>query len=139
MAGVRVGGAIDSARPTSRTSSTPFSLRACFELRQSGLVPRAVATTSLPVSRVRHPAPRAEVVEPLAPFHAEPRFQRIRRIVQAGVDDAAVVRARFHAGPPVAIEDGDIAVVAGRGRGGRKPHHPAADTRTSSTSMSVIA
>ena len=38
------------------------------------------------------------------------------------MNNAAVVRARFHTGTPVPIEDGDIAVVASRCRGGRETH-----------------
>ena len=56
---------------------------------------------------VRHAVARAELVQPIAPLHAQPRLERSLRIVDARVDHAAVVRARLHAGPRVPLEYAD--------------------------------
>ena len=59
----------------------------------------------LSAARVRHIVLRAELVQEPAAFDAQPRLQRSRRIVQAGVDHTAVVRARFEAGARMPLED----------------------------------
>ena len=57
------------------------------------------ATMSLPQRTCGTPNCAAERVQPLAPFMTEPRLQRSRRMVQAGVNDAAVVRRRLLSRP----------------------------------------
>ena len=56
-------------------------------------------------ARVRDAVARAEFVQEPAAFDAQTRLQRPRRIVEAGVDHAAVVRARFEAGARMPLED----------------------------------
>ena len=56
---------------------------------------------------VRHAVPCAELVERVPAFHGEPGLQRPGGIINAGVDDAAVVGARVEARPPVPLEDAD--------------------------------
>ncbi len=54
----------------------------------------------LAAAHVRHAVLPAERIQARAALVAEPRLQRIRRMVQAGMNHAAVVRGRFLPGPP---------------------------------------
>jgi hypothetical protein len=58
---------------------------------------------------------RAELVEAPGPLDAQLRFQRSLRIVDPGMDDAAVVRTRLHPGARTPFEDHD-----GASRGGER-------------------
>jgi hypothetical protein len=73
------------------------------------------------------PAFAAVVIEALPAFHAETRLQRSGRIVDPGMDDAAVVRARFRAEARVKVEEGDEAIVARASERARKTGDTAAD------------
>jgi hypothetical protein len=68
---------------------------------------RRCSDDELAASRVRDVVCGAEGVEQVAPLDAEPRLQRAGWIVEAGVDDAAVVRAGGPADFAVAFEQAD--------------------------------
>src|SRR4029079_14898110 len=68
---------------------------------------------------MRHAVLRAELVEAPAAVHAQARLERAGRVVHAGVDDAAVVRAGVLAWPRVPLEQHDrAAALRDRARGG---------------------
>ena len=71
-----------------------------------------VRDDQLPAARVRDAVARAEVVQQAASFDAQPCLERSGRVVDAGVNDAAVVRARVLPGPGMAFEHADRAVPA---------------------------
>src|SRR5262249_22638676 len=66
-----------------------------------------VRDDQLAALRVRHLVALAELVEQMTSFDAEPRLQRAGGIVDAGVDDAAVVGAGVLSPPRMALEDAD--------------------------------
>ena len=66
------------------------------------------------------------------------RLQRAGRIVDAGVDDAAVVRARVEARPRMPFEHARRAAARGDGRADASPVTPAPMTATSIRSTSMM-
>ena len=81
------------------------------------VVARPARRSSLPHAHVRHVVLRGRTrYSRSRPFDAEPRLQRIRRIVQAGVNHAAVVRRRLLARPRVPLDHADRARRAARAR-----------------------
>ena len=76
---------------------------------------------------VRNVVRCAERVEPLGAFDAELRFQRSGRVVDAGVDDAAVVRGGFQAEARVAFGDGNTEAGGCEFGGGGQAGDAAAD------------
>ncbi len=70
---------------------------------------------------------RTERVEPRGTLDTELRLERPRRVVQARVDDPAVVRTCFHSGPVPAFEEADRASGRRKLRGGRESRYPRAD------------
>src|SRR5262249_56311663 len=77
-----------------------------FELVNLALV---VRDDELAGAHVRNAVLRAELVQVVTAFDAEARLERARRMIQTGVNDAAVVRAGVLAGARVALEDDDRA------------------------------
>ena len=72
---------------------------------------------------MRHAVTRAELVHQIAAFDAQPGLQRAGRIVDAGMDDAAVMRAGVHARAGVPLEDTHRRAGRGnRARGGEAGH-----------------
>ena len=70
--------------------------------------------------------PFAELVHQALAFDAELRLQRPRRIVNPGMNDAAVVRARVETGPGVPLEETDGLPGGGELRRAREAHDPGA-------------
>ena len=116
-------GAVDDLETRRRRSPC----RAAAALRARG--PRArrarrSACRTARAARVR----RAELVHQLAAFDAQPRLQRAGRIVDAGVDHAAVVRAGVHARARMPLEHADRSAASPRcARADARPVTPAAD------------
>ena len=77
--------------------------------------------------RVRDVVLGAERVETVASFDAELRLEGARRIVDPGMDDAAVVGAGFHPRPGMALEDAHAAAPGAELRGDREPDDTSAD------------
>jgi hypothetical protein len=67
----------------------------------------------LPRAPVGEDADGAEVVEEALAFHAQPRLEGSRGVVDPGVDDLAVAAARFLADSGVPLDDADVAARAG--------------------------
>jgi len=70
-----------------------------------------------------------EFVGQLIAAEAMTSFQRARRIVQAGVDDATIARARAHADFGERFQDEDVAPAAGESAGDGATHDAAANDR----------
>ena len=80
----------------------------------------------LATSIVRHVVGLAKPVQPLGSLDAQARLERIRGIVDAGVDDAAVVRRRFLTETWMAFGDGNGEASRGQfGGGGESGDTPA--------------
>src|SRR6185295_1967472 len=69
----------------------------------------------------------AERVQPRRAFDAQRCLQRGCRIVDAGVDDAAVVGARLHAQARLTLDDADAPSACRELTGGGEPGDAAAD------------
>jgi hypothetical protein len=69
----------------------------------------------------------AEPVQPLGPLDAQPRLERARGIVDAGVNDAAVVGAGFHPRTGMLLDVADGKTDGRQFRGRRKARDSAAD------------
>ena len=100
-----------SRRTPRSTFSRPAPLAAALAASASSAASSSpgAATINLPHRTCGTSCSRAECVQPLAPLDAQPRLQRVGRIVEAGVDHAAVVRGRRLARPRVPLEDADRA------------------------------
>ena len=70
---------------------------------------------------------RAELVQQAPTLDAQPRFQRTGGIVEAGVNHAAVVRARFEARPSVPLDQAHGVSTHRDGASGGEPGHAGAD------------
>jgi hypothetical protein len=81
----------------------------------------------LAAADVRHPRRFAERVEPASALDRQPRLERPGRVVEPGVDHAAVVRGRLEPRARVALEDRHRETTPGHGQAGRQPHEAAAD------------
>jgi hypothetical protein len=104
------------ARSTISRPATPLQR---LELVHLVLV---VGDDQLPRTHVRYAVTRAEGVHQVAPLHAQARLERAGGIVDARVNDAAVVGAGVHAWTRVALEQADRRAGggdrAGRGQAG---------------------
>ena len=78
---------------------------------------RPAAGDQLAAARVRHAVPGAEPIERVAPLDAQAGLERAVRVVDAGVDHAAVVGARLHSGPRLPLQHAGGAPAAGGGAG----------------------
>ena len=76
---------------------------------------------------MRHTVRGAELVEHPRAFDTVLRLQRAGRIVDARMNDLAVVRARTHAGPRLLLEDAHATATAGDGKRRGQSHYAAAD------------
>ena len=94
-------------RPRSARSLTPFAQPDREQLLERRHLRRVGGDDQLAGPRVRNVVLRAERVQPIAPLDAQPRLQRSGRIVDAGVNDAAVVGARLHPRAGMALEEAD--------------------------------
>src|SRR4051812_9858341 len=94
--------AIDEREPLDAILPT-FPLEP-FERRAFVLV---TCHDQLAATDVRHLILGAELIQLTASFHAKPGLERTSRVIEAGVDHAAVVRARVEAGPGMAFEEAD--------------------------------
>src|SRR5712672_1613239 len=83
-----------SSGPMRRRFSTPLSSPFFFRARRAGSSWASAATTSVPVGDV---VLGAEIVHQAIAFDAERGFEGIFRVVDAGVDYAAVAGAGGHA------------------------------------------
>ena len=95
-------------------------------LELSGVAGRGRGDDQLAGANVGHVVARAEFVHQAPAFDTELRFQRAGRIVDAGMNDAAVVGAGVQARLAVAFEEADRAALLGNLRGAREAH----DSRT---------
>jgi len=86
-----------------------------------------VGQDELSAALVRDSFTCAEVIQTRCAFDAQPRLQRSLGIVDAGVDYAAVVRARVHAGARVALENRHAAARLCQFRCDGQPDHARAD------------
>ena len=117
-----------NARSTISRPSTPLSTPRRCSASSCGISSLVVRDDQLAAARVRHAVRGAELVEQPPAFDAEPRLQRAGRIVDAGVDHAAVVRAGVQARARVPLEDADrLAARRERPRGGQAGHAGADD------------
>ena len=96
------------------------------------------ATISLPLRDMGHAVPLAELVHQSLAFDAEPRLQRAGRIVDAGVDHAAVMRARVEPGPGVPFEHADGPARAAISAAQARPTTPAPMTTASTSELDTI-
>ena len=76
---------------------------------------------------MRDVVPFAERIETIASLHAQLRLEASGRIVDPGVDDAAVVGAGLHPRPGMALEDADARAARAQLRGNRQADHTGAD------------
>src|SRR3954468_18553703 len=81
----------------------------------------------LSTTLMRHSMRSTELVEHARAPDAVPGLQRSRRIVDARVNDLAVVRAGAHAGAGLALQDTHAVSVPGDSSGGREADHAGAD------------
>src|SRR5438067_3781018 len=88
--------AFDAVRRGARAES--------LERRNLGRVGR---DDQLAEARMRHVVLRTELVQAASAFYTQLRLERAGRIVEAGVDDAAVVRARLETRTRMAFEQAD--------------------------------
>ena len=95
-----------------------------FEIRQFFVGRR---DDQLAAAIVRHTGARAEMVEEPGPFDTELSLQGAGRIVQARVDDAAVVRAGLHARASMLFDDAERASGAGNLRSRSEAGHAGAN------------
>jgi hypothetical protein len=117
-------GAIHQAQPL-HTVGLALGLDG-FERGDSGLVLRH---DDLAAARVRHAEGGTELIEPAVAVDAVPRLERARRVVHAGVNHLAVVGARAHARPRLALEHAHAAATAGDGQCGGEADDAGADDR----------
>src|SRR5438552_16951298 len=75
----------------------------------------------------RHVVLFAELIRKPDDLHAKPRFQRIFRVINAGVVHAAVARAGGHAELWKLLDKKNVLPVFGDGARDRAPNHAAAD------------
>ena len=85
------------------------------ERLERGDLPTVVRHDEFAAAGMRHVVSRAEVVEQPGPLHAVPRLERTFRIIDAGVDDLAVVRARGRAESRLPFEHADAAAAPADG------------------------
>jgi hypothetical protein len=69
----------------------------------------------------------AEPVDLAGALHAEARLERAGLVVEAGVDDPAVVPALVSGNAVLRLQDGDCDPALGQGHGRGHPHQSAAD------------
>src|SRR6185503_2562710 len=107
-----------------------------FELGDLGGVGR---DQDLAAAAMRDRALGAARVEQVAAGDAQPRLEAARRVVQAGVDDAAVARRRLLPDLAIALEDRDrVAAPRERGRA-REPDHAGADDESMNVRQDSIS
>ena len=82
-------------------STSPFQL---LQLADLLFISRDNQLAALPM---RHVVGAAEFVQQVAPLDRQPSLQRAGRIVDPGVNDAAVVGAAFHPGAGTRLEQAD--------------------------------
>jgi hypothetical protein len=114
--------AVDDLQPLSTVATALH----CERLDQRNLV-LACGHDELAASIVRNPMGRAEVVQARRAFDAELRFQRALGVVEAGMDDAAVVRARFHPRAGTTFQDGNRAPGGSESSSNGQAGHAGAD------------
>src|SRR5688572_31257431 len=69
----------------------------------------------------------AERLQSLPSLHAHRRLQRTRRVVEPGVDHAAVVGRGFQPGFAMALEHDNLTTAPGQGQGTRETGDTGAD------------
>jgi len=95
-----------------------------LELGQLG---RFAGDHDLAARAMRHTVARAPRIHPLAAGDAQRGLEALRRVVQPGVDHAAVARRRLLAQSAVALEHGDGLAAAREHGGARHADHATAD------------
>ena len=116
------GGAIDDAE-SSTPFAQPFSISAVSSLTSSW----DDATTIFPILWWRNSVRRAELVRQLISAHAVPRLERAGRIVDSGMNHAAVARAREHADLRQRFKDEYVVPARRKRMRNRATHDSAAD------------
>ena len=81
----------------------------------------------LSAAPVRHVALGAVAVEALSTLHTGARLERVLRVVDPGVDDLGIARARVLADRVLCLEDHDISSGGREGARDSEAHHPGAD------------
>ena len=92
-------------RPPSPAPARRCRCRAPATPRARASRASSAAVTNLPQRACGTPCRGAELVEQRRPAHAEARLERPGRVVEAGVNDAAVVRAGVHPGQAVPLDE----------------------------------
>jgi hypothetical protein len=119
----------DLVRPEPRHPLHPVRLRSALELVEPGEVGVAHGHHELPAALHGDPALRAVRVERGGALHAQPRLQRPGRVVEAGVDHAAVVAGLVRAEPVLPLEHDDPPSAQRELPGGGQPDDPPARDR----------
>ena len=99
------------------------------QLLEDGHFVCVVCDDKLSAALVCHRFGAAEVVHEVASLHTQPRLERAGRIVEAGVNHAAVVRAGIEARAHVTLEHADACAGTGDRARRRQPCHAGADDR----------
>jgi len=101
--------------------------RLSVELLQAGDLPRIGGDDQLAAAPVDDAAPLEVGVQRGPARDAQPRLERARGVVDAGVDHLAVARARPGSNRPFALEHHDLAACEREGARHREADHASAD------------
>ena len=113
----------------SRVTASPLARPRSWRAARAASSDSSVATTSLPVTRCGTPSAAGEVEQRLRPGAAPARLEAAGRVVQPGVDDAAVATGLVPRPVVLLLEDGHLRrrVLTQHALGDGEPDDPAAD------------
>ena len=114
---------------TGTTDVTPLACALALSASSSSRLMFVGGDDQLAASRVRNGVGFAEAIEAISPLDAQHRLEGARGIVEAGVDDAAVVRAGGAARFRFALDERHRRAELGQRQRRRKPGHASADHR----------
>ena len=110
-----------------REAACAVSLAPRFQRLERRDLVRVLRDDQLSAAFMGYAVCRAEVVQHPRAVDAVPGLERARRVVHAGVNHLAVMRAGAHAGPALAFQHADAVAAPGDGPGGGKADHASAD------------
>ena len=114
-----------NAASTISSPSTPLLLATDLQRLERRTVAEILRDDELAAARVRHAVGGAELVQHPRAVDAVPGLERSGRIVDTGMDDLAVVRARAASRARLAFEDADAVAAPGDAPAAARPTTPA--------------
>src|SRR3954463_16097038 len=118
---------LDERLADERQPFDPIRIARLLQALQDRCLPPARSHDQLSATLIRHSMRSTELVEHASAPDTVPGLQRSSRIVDARVNDLAVVRAGAHAGAGLALQDTHAVSALGDSSGGREADHAGAD------------